>query len=72
MLNMTTFFSSQSIGGTVYIPYNDVSIIVHDNILDADLVSPELTIESSDSILTANLQDDIFQAILYDDREAVL
>ena len=72
MVNLTTFFSSQSIGGTVYIPYNDVSIIVHDNVLDADLVSPELAIENNDIIVEANLQEDIFQATLYDDREVVL
>ncbi len=71
MINMTTFFSSQSIGGTVYIPYSDVAIIVEDNILSANLVSPVLTIESNDNIIEANLQEDIFQAILYDDREGV-
>lgn len=72
MINMTTFFSSQSIGGTVYIPYTDIAIVIEDNVLGANLVAPVLTIESNDNILKANLQDDIFQAILYDDREVIL
>lgn len=72
MINMTTFFSSQSIGGTVYIPYTDVAIIVHDSILESDLETPELTLETSDNILEADMQDDIFHATLYDDREVSL
>ncbi len=72
MINMTTFFSSQSIGGTVYIPYTDVAIIIHNNDIVANLESPELTLETSENILEADMQEDIFHATLYSVKEATL
>jgi len=72
MINLVTFFSSQSLGGTVYIPYSDVSIIVQDNVLSADLETPELSIEAYENNIEANVQEDIFHAILYDDREVII
>lgn len=58
MTSFTHFFASQQVSGTVYIPYNEISIILEDQGLfgniQEDTIKAELPLEELNGNITIN------------------
>ena len=56
-------------GETIYMPFSKIQVSLENKFVDATLEIPKVAVEFSETNLEATLQDNIFQATLYDDRE---